>query len=223
MSNSASGVRLSNKWQFSQLNPCGSWLKCFLIGGYCGNWTCPLQNLDHNRDSSSFLGGALSAQWHGCCLWWQYLLTKQRNSRYGVASADTNTVLPTRQQVSATLAPACHWKNKVPTRKESEGVGSPGLVVVQLLPFAQTWAPELTNLSFKIYLAGHQLLGSCSPHEVPASEWQKDNFRPSLQVCWNTKEDPNLVTKIKSVVVMASRDDKGEKEKVAQLFAQHVS
>jgi len=47
-------------------------------------------------------------------------------------------VLPVRQQVSATLALTSPWKKKVPTGKESEGVGSPGIVVVQLLPFAQT-------------------------------------------------------------------------------------
>ena len=79
-------------------------------------------------------------QRHGHCLLflWQYLLTKQTVSGYSVASADTNTVLPTRQRVSATLAPDSHWKKKVPTGKQSKGVGSPGIVVVQLLPFAQT-------------------------------------------------------------------------------------
>lgn len=64
------------------------------------------------------------------------------------------------------LAPPSHWKNKVPAGNEPEGVESPGIVVIQLLPFAQTLAPENTNLSFKIGLTCHQLLGSCSPHEV---------------------------------------------------------
>lgn len=134
------------------------------MGGVTVKTETSLQNLDHNRHSSSFLDGALSVQRHRHCLLWHYLLTKQTNLGYSVTSDDTCTVLPPRKQVSATLAPASHWKKKVPTGKEFVGVGSPGIVVVQL-PFAtnlrsRAQKPFLQNLTC------HQLLGSCSPHDM---------------------------------------------------------
>lgn len=77
-------------------------------------------------------------QWHGHCLLEQYLLTKWTNLGRSVASADTNTVLPARQQVSCHLGTSFSLEKKVPTGKECEGVGSAGVVVVQLLPVAHT-------------------------------------------------------------------------------------
>lgn len=75
-------------------------------------------------------------QWHIHCLLQQYLLTKETNIGYSVASANVNTVFLAR----------------APNGKDSESVGSPGIVAVQLLPFTQTCAPELTNFSFRICL-----------------------------------------------------------------------
>lgn len=83
-----------------------------------------------------FLGGALPVQWHIHCLLQQYLLTKETNTEYSVASANANAVF---------LA-------KAPNGKDSESVGSPGIVAVQLLPFTHTCAPELASLSFRICL-----------------------------------------------------------------------
>lgn len=73
-----------------------------------------------------------SVQWHIHCLLQQYLLTKETNIGYSVASANANTVF---------LA-------KAPNGKDSESVGSPGIVAVQLLQFTHTCTPEL--LSFRI-------------------------------------------------------------------------
>lgn len=83
-----------------------------------------------------FLGGALTVQWHIHCLLQQYLPTKETNLGYSVASANANTAFLAR----------------VPNGKESESVGSLGIVAVQLLPFTHTCALELANLSFRICL-----------------------------------------------------------------------
>lgn len=107
-----------------------AWLKsCFLVGNHCADW---LSNLNHSRNNS-FLGGALSAQCHGhmekyrvqhCFFWYQHYL-------------------PAKQQVSGPWHQSHSAKMKASAGKQ--GVGSPGIFVVQLLSFAK-------NSSFKAHL-----------------------------------------------------------------------
>lgn len=100
-----------------------------------------------------FLGGALAVLRHIHCLLQQYLMTKQTNLGYSVASANANTVFLAR----------------APNGKESESAGSLGIVALHL-PFTHSCASELANLSFGICLTCHQLSGICSFRDLSVLE-----------------------------------------------------
>lgn len=107
--------------------------------GYCEERTCLLQNLAHNRDSSNFLGGALGVQCCGHCLLQQHLLTKQI-----IQVVIVLTLLMLRLFCLPNNKYLTPWHQLQPKKKRKflleENLEVLDTVVVQLIPFAKTWA-----------------------------------------------------------------------------------